>query len=223
VKENVDVWRLPLDAETGLASGEIEPVIDNAGADRLVNLSDNGGTMAFISSRTGQEGVWIRDVQGGGERQVSRQGSSARISRDGSTLAVTKCCPATEGTDLVSLTDGLRSRLCDDCGPGDWSPDSARLILVKNRPSRLFVRDLGSGRESELAAHREWSLLQPRFSDDGQWIVFHTANAPTLRQVWAFPASSDRSIPVEAWIRSSPIPACCRAGRETAPASITFR
>ena len=133
VTENVDVWRLPLDATTGLASGAIERMTDNAAADRLINLSDDGRSMALISSRTGQEAVWIRDVQGGGERQLLRQGSYARISRDGATLAVPKGGSDNEGTDLVSLADGRRSRLCDDCGPGDWSPDGTRLIVQKNR------------------------------------------------------------------------------------------
>jgi len=201
VTENIDVWRLPLDAESGLASGAIERVTDNAADDRLANLSDDGRTMAFMSSRTGQEGVWLRDVQGGGDRQVTHDTpGQARISRDGSTLAVPRGGSDTAGTDRLSLTDGLRSRLCDNCGPGDWSPDGTRLIVQQGRPSRLVMRDLGSSRERELAAHSESYLLQPRFSDDGQWIVFHTAINPTLRQIYAIPAFSDSSIPVEAWI-----------------------
>lgn len=62
------------------------------------------------------------------------------------------------------------------------------------------MRNLGSSRERELAAHSEWHLLQPRFSDDGQWVVFHVAINPTVRQIYAVPAYSDSSIPVEAWI-----------------------
>ena len=74
------------------------------------------------------------------------------------------------------------------------------MVVQRGSPSRLLVRDLGSGREGELAAHPTWNLLQPRFSPDGRWIVFHTTNTPSLRQIYAVPAFSDGAVPVDAWI-----------------------
>ena len=202
IAENVDVWRLPLDAKTGLATGTIERVTDNAARDQLTNVSDDGRTMALLSSRSGQTDVWIRDAHTGGDRQITYSNARAvRVSRDGSTLAIGSGTAEKPRTDLVPTTGNSPSfPLCDDCLPGDWSPDGTRLVVLRGNPLRLVVRDQGSNRERELAAHPAWSLLQPRFSPDGRWIVFHTANNPSLRQIYAVPAFSEAPVPVDAWI-----------------------
>ncbi len=201
VAENVDVWRLPLDAKTGLASGAVERVTDNAAIDRLINVSADGRTMAFVSSRTGQHEVWIRDVHTGRDRRIAHSNArAARVSHDGSMLAVDRGGSEKRGIDLVPVAGGPASPLCDGCDTGDWSPDGTRLVVQRGSPVRLFVRDIGSGREVELAAHPTWNLFRPRFSPDGRWMVFHTTNTPSLRQIYAVPAFSDGAIPVDAWI-----------------------
>ena len=102
--------------------------------------------------------------------------------------------------DLIPAQGGPGSTLCDDCAPGDWSPDGARLVVQRGNPTRLLLRDISSGREIEMAAHPTWNLLQPRFSPDGRWIVFHTTNSPSLRQIYAVPVVSEGPVPVDAWI-----------------------
>lgn len=77
-------------------------------------------------------------------------------------------------------------------------------MVLRGSPTRLVVRDVGSGREKELAAHSEWNLFQPRFSPDGRWIVFHTTNNPSLRQIYVVPAFSDGPVPTNAWVQIVP-------------------
>jgi Tol biopolymer transport system component len=201
VAENVDVWRLPLDVKTGLASGAIERVTDNASSDRLINMSDDGGTMAFLSSRTGQDQIWVKDLDTGRERQItSATARAGRINREGSMVAAARSVSDRPRIDLIPAQGGPGSTLCDDCAPGDWSPDGARMVVQRGTPTRLLLRDISSGRDVELAAHPMWNLLQPRFSPDGRWVVFHTTNSPSLRQIYAVPAVSDGPVPVDAWI-----------------------
>jgi Tol biopolymer transport system component len=201
VIENVDVWRLPLDEKTGLARGAIERVTDNAASDRLTNTSDDGRTMAFLSSRTGKDELWVRDVQTGRERQITESNvPGGRVSRDGSVLAVGRGVTEKPGLDLVPAAGGPATPVCDDCSLGDWSPDGTHLLIQRGNPTRLALRDLRSGGEIELAAHPSWNLFQPRFSPDGRWIVFHTSNTPSLRQIYTIPAFSALSVPVDAWI-----------------------
>ena len=71
IVENVDIWRLPLDPTTGSASGGLERVTDDAAADRLQNVSADGRVVAFTSSRTKPEQVWLKDMQTGRERQIT--------------------------------------------------------------------------------------------------------------------------------------------------------
>jgi hypothetical protein len=122
------------------------------------------------------------------------------MSRHGSMLAVARRVSERPKTDLVPVAGGAGSPLCDDCQPGDWSPDGKSLILMRGDPARVLVRDLASGREREVAAHPTWNLFQPRFSPDGRWIVFHTTNSPSRRQIHVVPAFSDGPFPVDAWI-----------------------
>jgi Tol biopolymer transport system component len=199
VVENVDVWRLPLDPRTGLARGPLERVTDSAAADRIMNLSDDGRTMVFSSSRTGQDEIWIRDPQSGRERQITVSNSPlGRVSHDGALIAVSRG-RAGDAFDVMPLTGGTPSALCDNCRITDWSPDGSR-VLLRQSQTRLVVRERGSGREVELTSHPSWPLNQARFSPDGAWVVFHVANTPSLRQVYAVPAAATSPVSVEDWI-----------------------
>ena len=51
-----------------------------------------------------------------------------------------------------------------------------------------------------MTSHPKWNLLQPRFSPDGRWVIFHTTNAPTVRQIYAVPAVTGRPIAFDEWI-----------------------
>ena len=200
VVENVDIWRVPLDPRTGLARGAIERVTDNAANDRLLNLSDDGETMAFVSTRTGRNEIWIRDLPPGRERQITfSHAPDGRISHDGSTIAVGRGASDQPGIDLMSVTGGSARALCDDCFPGNWSPDDARLVFRKGQ-SQLFVHQGQPGRTIELASHPTWALNQPRFSPDGRWVAFHTANSPSLRQIYAVPTFGHTPVPFERWV-----------------------
>jgi Tol biopolymer transport system component len=201
IVENLDIWRVPLDSETGAAKGDLERVTDNAARDRMYTVSADGRTMVFASSRTGRQEIWVRDLQTGRDRQITYSGArSARLSRNGSMIAVWRGPLQKPGIDLAVATGGAVSAVCDDCEPFDWSPDGSRLLIVRGTPLRMLVRELDSGRETELAAHPAWDLLQGRFSPDGRWVVFHTRNTPSHRQIYAVPTFVNGPVPVEDWI-----------------------
>jgi Tol biopolymer transport system component/DNA-binding winged helix-turn-helix (wHTH) protein len=201
--ENVDVWRIPLDPRTGTGSGEPERVTDDAARDTMMNVSADGRTLAFVSSRTGRNEVWLKDHQTGAERQLTYSGSdAARISADGSRVAVQQQAGARQGVELYDASGGQSSRLCDDCRlhGGGWSSDSSRLLISRGALERPVILDVNSRREIELTAHPQWNIFQPRFSPDDRWVVFHTTNAPDLRQVYAVPVFLDTPVPVKDWV-----------------------
>jgi hypothetical protein len=62
------------------------------------------------------------------------------------------------------------------------------------------MADLASGRQDELARHPTWALERPRFSPDGRWVVFHTANSPDVRQIYSASLHVGVPVPQESWI-----------------------
>jgi Tol biopolymer transport system component/DNA-binding winged helix-turn-helix (wHTH) protein len=202
IAENVDVWRVPVDAGTGVATGALERVTDSAASDRLRNVSADGKTLAFISSRTKQDEVWLRDVESGTERQVTHAGAGdATLSPNGSRIAFSRVDAGVSQIDMVDATGSPPSSMCKDCDiPADWSPDGSRLLFGKGLPSRLLVYDVPSGRTTELASHPKWNLHQARFSPDGQWVAFHTTNSPNVRQIYAVRSSLARALEPQSWV-----------------------
>jgi serine/threonine protein kinase len=201
IVENVDIWRLPLEPTTGIASGGLERVTDDAAADRLQNVSADGQVVALISSRTKPEQVWLKDMQTGRERQITDVqalpggAQEAQVSPDGSRVAVNV---GRRGVVLYASNGGQPSTLCADCSIGGWSSDGSRMLIGRGR--RRLILEIGSSREVALAERSNWSLQKPRFSRDGRWVVFHTTNAPDLRQIYAVPAFLGATAPPDQWV-----------------------
>jgi Tol biopolymer transport system component len=204
VVENVDVWRLPLDRRTGDAAGAPERVTDDTAIDMVMNVSADGRMLAFLSSRTGRDELWLRDLSTGRERQVTysnpRASHAARLRGDGALIAANRGPAPDSGVDLLRTAGGAASPLCDDCQPVDWSPDGQRLLIRRGNPARLFIREIASRQERELVAHPSWNLVQGRFSPDGRWVAFHTMNTPALRQVYAVPTFTQGRVAPDGWI-----------------------
>jgi Tol biopolymer transport system component len=199
VSENVDVWRVRLDPASGVAAGPLERITDDAGPDRVVNVSDDGRVLAYVGSDGGRDVVRLRDLMTGRERHVA-DGKliDGRISPDAATVAIGHHAVRNDVV-LMPADGGATVSVCDDCSLGAWSPDGSRIVIGRGHPVRLSVRDVRSGDETPLASHPEWNLLQPRFSPDGHWVVFHTTNAVTVRQIYAVPVTG-RAVRFEEWV-----------------------
>src|SRR5262249_23700617 len=75
-----------------------------------------------------------------------------------------------------------------------------QVLLAKGRPSRLFVHNVATARQTMLVAHPTWLLREGRFSPDGRWVAFYTANAPDQRQIHLIPSSAGAPVPPEKWL-----------------------
>jgi len=201
IVENIDVWRVPLEPTTGIASGGLERVTDDAAADRLQNVSADGRVVAFTSSRTKPEQVWLKDMQTGRERQITDPealpggAQVAQVSPDGSRVAVNI---ERRGVALYPSNGGQPSTLCAGCTVGGWSSDGSRMVIGRGTQRRVL--EIGSSREVALAERPNWYLNSARFSRDGRWVVFHTTNAPDLRQIYAVPAFLGAAVPPDKWV-----------------------
>lgn len=198
--ENVDIWRMALDAVSGVASHSLERVTDDASRDILANVSDDGTILAFASSRTGRNEGWLKDLRTGREHQITHSGvSDMRLSPDGSQVAVNSRIPS--ALQIYATQGGEPTTVCNDCAVGGWSADGTRMVAGRPLPQpQRFVFEVASRHESPVAAHPQWYLNQPRLSSDNRWVIFHTTNDPALRQIFAVPAFTGRNVPPEAWV-----------------------
>jgi Tol biopolymer transport system component len=199
--ENVDIWRVPLDPITGQAAGAIERVTDDAANDRFRNVSSDGKTLFFLSSRTKRDEVWIRDLVTGAERQLTYTGViEASASPDGSRVAFATNDDGKTHIEIVTTNDGVLSKLCDDCtAPGGWSPDGKRLLHRGSALRNLFEYDFATKRQTQLLTHPVWHLERPRFTPDGKSITFHAAKSPNLRHIYTAPVTGETPVPQQSW------------------------
>jgi Tol biopolymer transport system component len=158
--------------------------------------------VAFVSSRTRRDEVWIKDLETGRERQLTHAGAEyASLAPSGSAIAFSSSSAGKDQIEIMDTRSAQSSKLCDECRvPSDWSPDGNLLLFNRRFPSRLVACDVSSGQEAVLTAHEQMSLFQARFSPDGGWVAFHTADAPDVRKVYAVPVSPEQPVAPQAWV-----------------------
>ena len=90
--ENADIWSLPIDASRGQVKGPPEQLTRDLAADYLPSMSADGKKLAFVSSRSGNPDIWMKDLESGKEKPLTnllRKRVSPRISPDGSLVSYT--------------------------------------------------------------------------------------------------------------------------------------
>jgi TolB protein len=72
LKQNADIWRLPVDAGTGEPTGEPSSLIATSREDSRGAWSPDGQWIAFNSDRTGDMNIWVHSLKDGSSRQVTK-------------------------------------------------------------------------------------------------------------------------------------------------------
>jgi Tol biopolymer transport system component len=133
VTTNHDVWSLPLNANQGTVTGEMQRLTRNAADDFPFDLSGDGRRLLFWSNRSGNWDVWLKDLESGKERAVTATPSDEgwpKMTADGSKISY----EASEENDkryiyVVPPSGGIPEKVCEDCaGPWHWSPDGETFL-----------------------------------------------------------------------------------------------
>jgi Tol biopolymer transport system component len=72
LKQNADIWRLPVSPETGYPTGAPVEVITTTREDSRGAWSPDGKTIAFNSDRTGEMNIWLYSLETRQSRQLTK-------------------------------------------------------------------------------------------------------------------------------------------------------
>jgi eukaryotic-like serine/threonine-protein kinase len=170
--QNLSIWGLPIEPNQGRVTGELKRLTQEAADDFFPALSSDGSKMAWVSSRTGSQEIWIRDLQSGEESALTATRSpkwAPCFSPDGSRVSYSDSHSWT--VYIVATAGGPPEMVCEGCGlVTGWSPDGKR-IIGDPLDGQAWVMDLVSRRKTALLATRHW-IAADSFSPDGRWFSF---------------------------------------------------
>jgi Tol biopolymer transport system component len=145
LRQNADVWRLPVSPETGRPSGPPESVIASTREDSRGAWSPDGRTIAFSSDRDGEMHIWLHSLADGTTRALtSGVGGDFQPSwsPDGRTIAFFSSRSGSVhlwSADVASgATRPLTSGSSMNVNPF-YSPDGSWIAFHSDRSGRLEV------------------------------------------------------------------------------------
>jgi eukaryotic-like serine/threonine-protein kinase len=192
---SINIWEANLHEGTKV----LRPLTEDRALNYRPSIAGDGSTMAYISNRTGNLDVWLKNLVSGDEVAVTRAAKPvlfAAISRDASQLAYTDG----ERVYVGYRGGGAPRLLCEKCGrPDDWSPDGKLILSPSLTTKSIDVLDLITGRFTTIIIHPSLITTAPRVSPDGKWLTFHTSDRFKSRQVFIVPYLG-QPMPRSSWI-----------------------
>jgi Tol biopolymer transport system component len=154
-----NIWRLDT-AAAGQAAASLPVVaISSTRRDEEPQLSPDGRRTVFVSSRSGENEIWVADTNGANAAQLTFQRANPGFPR--------------------------------------WSPDGQRIVYHSDADEAsgdVFVVAASGGRPRNLTPH-DGADTFPSFSLDGRWVYFNSSRAGAL-SIWKVPASGGEAVQV---------------------------
>jgi Tol biopolymer transport system component/pimeloyl-ACP methyl ester carboxylesterase len=159
----------------------------------------DGGLIAFVSNRDGNEEIYVMNADGSGLTDVSNSSDddlSPAWSPNGARIAYlsyTPEPPSVYGDILVVNPDGTgRSRLTDTLSVGccmAWSPDASKIAYVshENGDSEIYVMNADGADKIRLTDNAA-ADLRPLWSPDGTKIAFQSIPPAGQGDIWVVDA-----------------------------------
>jgi eukaryotic-like serine/threonine-protein kinase len=203
----VNVWSLPINANTGRVKGEMENLTKGESYTAAPSISANGRNLVFIASRS--KTYWslkTRDLETGKEDILASADASwfrARISPDAGTIAYVD---NSDRMYAVNTLTGANERICEHCGPPtDVGPDGQTILFEPLLPPEDVMMIEVSTHRIVSMVHSEKAddiLYQGRYSPDGRWVAFlqATAEKPLNTRVFISPIRDGRALARDGWI-----------------------
>jgi eukaryotic-like serine/threonine-protein kinase len=199
LSNNFSIWSLPIDPNQGKVIGEPKRLTQEAADDFAPALSPDGNKMLWISSRSGNQEVWIRDLRTGEDSALSATRPvkySPSFSPDGSRVIFSES--PSWNVYIVPSAGGTPEMVCQGCGEATaWTSDGKR-IIGNSVDGQAGVLNLVSRHKTALLATRHW-IWTGVFSPDNRWLTFGDATSQPPR-LYAAPFQGESPIAESAWI-----------------------
>jgi serine/threonine protein kinase/dipeptidyl aminopeptidase/acylaminoacyl peptidase len=207
LKQDVNIWSLPIAADGIRVAGELQQVT-SAAFDAHTSLSADAKKLVFISTRAGNADVWIKDLVSGAEKALTATPAhkeQPEITADGTRVAYLVFENSRWVIHEIATSGGVPQRLCQDCGrPWDWSPDGRKLLYLIPEGVRqpglvVGMVDVATRDKAVYLEHPNYSLARARFSPDGRWVSF-TAIGPANMRIVIAPVQDHGAPREDQWI-----------------------
>ena len=189
-RQRFDIWGLPLDAESGKATGAAYRITDTLAPTANPDISADGRRLIFGSARNGYTEVWEKDLNTGKEQVAATSAEGASYGRLlNSTAEILYVLPMAGHNDVY-----LGSRKVAE-GTRPWGADSkAGTILVSG--AGIDALDAATGQRTPLvSAPGQTVLSQASFSPDDRWVMFVAETAEAAR-IYVVPAHGGGWLPI---------------------------
>ena len=204
---NPSLYELPVEANVGRVAGPVRRLTSDGSENTARSISGDGKRIAFVSTRTGCEEIWVNDLASGKERQLTFDGQSKccpLIIRNGERVAWKLNNMEDHRTFATLFAGGPPTQICADCGvPDAWTSDGKYLLFAQRKSGRRFVGllDVASGAATEYMADPQLGLRVTSISDNGKWIAFAAFTTDCDFAMYVAPFSPLRPPPQSEWIR----------------------
>jgi Tol biopolymer transport system component len=187
---NSDLWRLPVNPETGRVAGQPEPVAAGTRVESRGAWSPDESAIAFNSDRLGEMNIWVRTLAAGTDRQLTRGAGGdyqPQWAPDGGRIVFFSAREGNNDIWTVALADGKLVRLTNDPAMDInpfYSPDGSRIAFVSDRSGRseVWVMDADGGNQRQLTTVGAWGHFL-RWTPDGSAVTLRADDWSRVRIV----------------------------------------
>ena len=145
LKQNADLWRLPVSPVNGKPSGEPEQIISTTREDSRGSLSPDGSRIAFNSDRAGEMNIWLYTLADRSTRQLTRGAGGdfqPTWSPDGKQIVFFSSRTGNADIWRIDLDRGSLTQLTSDAATDInpfYSPDGKLIAYQSDRTGRTEI------------------------------------------------------------------------------------
>jgi Tol biopolymer transport system component/tRNA A-37 threonylcarbamoyl transferase component Bud32 len=179
LRQNADIWRLPVSPQTGLPSGTPEAVISTTREDSRGAWSPDGNMIAFNSDRAGDMNIWLFTLADSNTRQLTTGHGGdfqPNWSPDEKRIAFFSSRSGSPNIWEAEIANGTLRRLTSNSGVNVnpfYSPDGTLIAYQSDKSGRLEVWVMNAdGSSPRRLTNVGITGHFMRWTSDGSGIVF---------------------------------------------------